>query len=295
MGLRLRLQRLAFFWPFFFAEASGCSAVRRGALSRLERTTWQCSAVHCSAVCWYKAASGAEKLGEAEWQADQSARAARPSVCLCGLCVPPLVRPSTSRCVAFHLSLSALSGGCTHSSFHIDWLIRVDRQHHPASTTPPPPPPSDPIAADPSAGPLLLLTRLDIARLGLVDGVAVISATDRSRSPSVMSAPTTPPRQQPPAAAQPSGHALTMPPPAHHLAIPTTPTIPGQISTTTPLPSPPSHPAAAAATAAPASSASSSRPSSKAPVRKVGKYQLGKTLGQGTFGKSVEWDQREKV
>lgn len=100
--------------------------------------------------------------------------------------------------------------------------------------------------------------------------------------------------------------------------LPTSPVIPGQTLTATPLPSPgatspapnvaaanpaptlavpapvkraPSNavtPAPAATPAAPASSASSSSSSSgssRPPVRKVGKYLLGKTLGQGTFGK----------
>ena len=139
----------------------------------------------------------------------------------------------------------------------------------------------------------------------------ICSCTD---SP-LMSTPVTPTR-----AAQPSGAVagqarLTMPP-AHHLALPSTPgvTIPGQTATASPLPSP-SHGAnasskspqqspasqmtaaaaagaastvaAAGGAAAPLSSSSGSKSSSKTPVRKVGKYVLGKTLGQGTFGKSV--------
>jgi serine/threonine protein kinase len=73
--------------------------------------------------------------------------------------------------------------------------------------------------------------------------------------------------------------------------MPTTPNIPGQTSTMTPLPSPaltasPSSHSGTSTSAKPASgSSSSSSGSSKPTARKVGKYILGKTLGQGTFGK----------
>jgi hypothetical protein len=113
--------------------------------------------------------------------------------------------------------------------------------------------------------------------------------------------------QKPPAGNVRVPHVLS--PPAQNLTLPLTPGmqspfIAGQTATSTPLPSPslpspqhssqkplnsPQHSASKAppsnGTSGASSSSSSSRESKASTARKVGKYILGKTLGQGTFGK----------